>query len=94
MVAPSGNAVKGASARPVLYPVQLVIMAGEATGDYIDGEVLRSGLSKSAVTRRSLEAGIELDKIATEHVIPLADLVNAARLHALKQARDASVVTQ
>ena len=55
----SGNAVKGASTRPVLYPHQVITMLSEEARDYIEGMAVDENTSKSAAVRQLIDAGID-----------------------------------
>lgn len=82
----TGAAVKGSSKRAVRYPAQLVIMVSEDTVAAIERYALNGEVSKSFAARASLEPGVELTHIAEQYGVSHTDLVNAARLWAIKEA--------
>lgn len=81
----TGAAVKGSSKRAVLFPAQLVIMVGDDTVEAIEAYALHGEVSKSAAARASLEPGLELTRIVKQYGVTHADLVNAARLWAVRE---------
>lgn len=80
MKTPSGNAVKGASTRPVRYPVQLVIMLSDDAAAYVQAAAvnrLERGVpvSKSQAARSLIEDGIKLNMLAVEYGVSVEQLL-------------------
>lgn len=69
---------------PAVFTAQLVVMLTPEQADGIARDALVTQRSKSQTAREYLATGAELQSIATEHGVALGDLVNAARLHALR----------
>lgn len=59
----SGNAVKGASTRPVRYPNQVITMLSDEATGYIVELAKAEGLSKSEAVRTLIETGIAERKL-------------------------------
>jgi hypothetical protein len=58
MATPAPETESAKYVRPVLYPVQLVIMVSEEVGARVDADRKAAGVSKSEVARRFLDDGI------------------------------------
>lgn len=75
----SGNAVEGASTKPLNFPKQIIALVDDETSDYV---AANAGVSKSALLRELIADGIALRKLGHEYGVPLDDLLDAARVWA------------
>lgn len=69
---------------PARYTRQVIALLEPEDADRLERDALNKGRSKSETARTYLLAGRELHEIAAEHGVEVSELVNAARLHALR----------
>lgn len=74
---------------PARLTAQLAVLVTEEARERIDRDALNRAVSLGEVVRDFIDLGAELRTIADEYGLDAVDLVNAARLHALRAtARD------
>ena len=73
---------------PAKYTAQIIAMMTPPSAERIERDALNREVSKSQSARECIELGVELREIATEYALDPVDLVNAARLHAIRSQRD------
>lgn len=69
---------------PARYPRSLAVMLSHEQADAIEAAALNEQRSKADIVRERLDAGAALVKIAREYGLPLAELIEAAELSALR----------
>jgi hypothetical protein len=69
---------------PARFPRSLAVMLSHEQADAIEAAALNQQRSKADVVRERLDAGAELVSISEQYGAPLFELVNAARLYALR----------
>lgn len=82
------------TAAPARYTAQLAVLVTPEAAERIHRDALNRQVSKGEVIREHLAAGGELAAIGAEYGVPLDELVNAARLHALRATAHDGVETR
>lgn len=82
------------TAAPARYTAQVVALVTAETAERIHRDALNRRVSKGEVIRDRLEVGAQLVEISDEYGVPLDELVNAARLHALRATAHDGVEVQ
>lgn len=82
------------TAAPARYTAQVVALVTAETAERIHRDALNRQVSKGEVIREHLTAGGELAEISAEYGVPVDELVNAARLHALRSTAHDGVEVQ
>ena len=78
---------------PARYPRQLAVMVTQAQAEEVERAALNEQRSKGDVVRQRLDVGAELVAIAAEYGEPLGELVNAARLYAVRRTVSSTIDT-
>lgn len=81
------------TAAPARYTAAISALVLPDTAERIERDALNAQVSKGVVIRDALETGLELAAISTELGVPVDQLVNAARLHALRATAHDGVET-
>lgn len=82
------------TAAPARYTAQVVALVTAETAERIHRDALNRQVSKGEVIRDRLEVGGEIASIAETFGLPVDQLVNAARLHALRATAHDGVEVQ
>ncbi len=72
------------TAAPGRFTRQLVFVCTPEQADGVHRDAQNDGVSKAALLREYVATGEQLARIARDHGVEVGELVNVARLHALR----------